>query len=242
MSFLTTSSVFSNLKMGMLAGTLLLAAQDVAAQNQESRFSQQNPSGDFGQGSQTTLGDTGQGQGPGPGQGRLPRAGLRRQSGRQPAGGLQGGKRQDNFVGSDAQQLRDQFNNRNQGQARRAMFDFAIESLNEMRESRRQQRSGRNQRPSVRVQLRPLFTVPQRSASELTAQASLQFSKALPTTVVASQISVQGGIATLTGRVKSEYDKRLAAKLLSLQPGILQVDNRLIIELGQAEPLLLPAR
>ncbi len=216
----------------LLAGILLLATKDATAQNRfggatQQNQSQQNQQGGFGQGVQRSFGSSPQsGQGPG----------------RQPSGGLQGGNRQDNFVGSDVQQIRNQQQNRTQNQARRAMFNFAIESFNEMRESRRQQSGGGNQKPPVRVQLRPLFAVSQPSARELTARANSQFNKALPSTVAETRISVSAGIATISGTVKTEYDKQLAAKMLSLQPGIAQVENRLTIEPVQAAPLLLPVR
>ncbi len=154
----------------------------------------------------------------------------------------QSATRQDNFVGSDAQQVRAQQNNRNPGQRRRAMFDFAVESLNEMRESRRQHRANRNQKPAVHVQLRPLFTVPQPSASELNTQVRTQFDRALPSVAAATHISINNGTATLVGTTGNEYDKQLAAKMLSLQPGITQVENRLTIVSGQAETLPIPAR
>jgi len=238
MKFLTTPMSL------LLAGIFLLAARDASAQNRGGGLrlqdqSQQIPQGGFGQTAQGSLGATGS---LGLGQQRQPGGATQRPNGMLSGRGLQAGNRQDNFVGSDAQQLRNQLNNRNPGQMRRAMFDFAIENFNEMRESRRQERADRNQKPSVRVQLRPLFTVAQPSASALAAQASAQLRKFLPTTVDAARISIRGGTATISGVVKSEYDKQLAAKMLSLQPGISQIENQLTIEPVQAERLLLPAR
>jgi len=158
--------------------------------------------------------------------------------GRPPVGG------QDVFVGSDAEQLRNQ--QQNPRRRRRAMFDFAIESLNEMRESRRQRNSQRNRPPPVRVQLRPLFRVQQPTATELTTQVRTRLAAALPTTVGVSQITVSGSTATIRGTVTSDYDRQLATKMLSLQPGISQVDNQLTIgqltiEQGQEAPLLVPS-
>lgn len=155
--------------------------------------------------------------------------------------GQQQGGRPDTFVGSDAQQIRDQRANDPRAR-RRAMFDFAVESLNEMRESQRQRRANRNRKPPVRVQLRPLFAVQPPSATQLTTQVRSQLSRALPTTAGTAQISVSGGTATIQGTVQSDYDKQLAAKMLSMQPGITRVENRLTIGSTQAEPVLVPAQ
>ncbi len=229
-----------------LALLMIVGGTEVRAQNRStSTFPQQNQQSALGTGSQGTFGNTGQsalgqsvlGQGQQGATGGFGQAGNQGTNARRPpAGG------QDGFVGTDAQQIRNQQNNGNQRQRRRAMFDFAVESLNEMRESRRRYRANRNKKPPVRVQLRPLFAVQQPSASELTTRVRTQLGKALPSTLAAAQISVSGSIATIEGRAKSEYDKQLAAKMLSLQPGISQVENRLTIEPGQVEPLLFPAR
>ena len=150
---------------------------------------------------------------------------------------------QDGFVGADAQQLRTQ--NRDPRAQRRAMFDFAIESLNEIRESRSRERSRRNRKPPVRVQLRPLFSAPQVSATQLTSRVSTQLDRSLPSSSGdRPQVTVSGRTATIEGTVGSDYDKQLAAKMLSLQPGISQVENRLTVEssTAPAELLLTPAR
>jgi len=123
-----------------------------------------------------------------------------------------------------------------------ARIDYSVENLNSQRASSRVSTSDRFKKPPIQVQLRPLFAVQQSSASELTTRASVRLNKALPTTVAGTQISVSDGIATIEGTVQSEYDRQLAAKILSLQPGISQVENRLTIESGQVAPLLLPAR
>ncbi len=146
--------------------------------------------------------------------------------------GLVGG--QDGFVGSDAQQVRDMQRARNPRQGRRALFDFAIESLNEMRESRRERDAQRNQTPPVRVRLRPLFAVGQPSTAALSSNTAESLNKALPNRAAAARVSVQGNEATIQGAVSSEYDKQLAAKVLSLQPGIYEVNNQLTVEPGQA--------
>ncbi len=234
MKFLTAS------RMMLLTGTLLLGTQNVSAQNRNSLGSFQQ--GGFGADTQRGFGASGQFGGQRQqGQFGLGRAGGRGQSRNQGRQGGNFGSGQDYFVGSDAQQVRRQRNSSNQGQRPRAMIDYSLENLNDMRGASRQSSSGNTKSP-VRVQLRPLFTIPQLSASQLTARASTQLRKALPTTVAGAQISVSDGTATIAGTVRSEYDKQLVARMLSLQPGISQVENRLTIESGREAPLLFPAR
>ena len=231
----------------LLASLLLVGTQDVVAQSRGSFGSlQQGQQGGFGAGSRSQFGTTSQSSRQGQAGQRQQRSsgfGQSRNQGRQGSNFSQQSRgQQDNFIGNDAQQIRNQQNNRNRGQARRAMFNFAIESLNELRKSRTQQHSSGSQKPQVRVQLRPLFSVEQPSAGELTTHVRTQLDKTLPSTIAATQISVSNGTATIAGSVKSEYDKQLAAKMLSLQPGILQVENRLTIESNLPEPLLFPSQ
>jgi len=231
----------------VLIGVMALGVVDAQAQNRgNANVSQQNQQGGFGQGTQSGFGATGQGQSSLSGQGQSGRGGVGQQglAGQQQNARQQQGGRQDAFIGSDAEQIRNQLRNQNPGQRRRAVFDFAIESLNEQRESRRQQRSQRNASPLVRVQLRPLFTVTQPSSAELTTRVRSQLSRALPESVAAApQVSVSQGTATLRGQVKNDYDRQLMAKMVSLQPGISQVENQLTIEPGQGQPeLVAPSR
>ena len=228
-----------------LASLVFFGNENVSAQDRNSGgFSQQNQQSGFGQDASVGFGATGQtGQGQ---QGFSQQQGGLGQSGNLGGSGGQGGSfgqppvgGQDGFVGSDSDQIRNQ--QRSQRQNRRALFDFAIDSLNEMRESRRERNASRNRKPSVRVQLRPLFTVTQPSSSELTSRVRSQMERALPASISA-QISISGNTATIQGSVQSEYDRQLAAKMLSLQPGISQVENRLTIESVQEAPLLAPAR
>lgn len=56
------------------------------------------------------------------------------------------------------------------------------------------------------------------------------------------EVSVQNGVATLTGSVASRADKRLAEDLADDAPGVVDVDNRLRIEPGQSDHWPGPAR
>lgn len=138
------------------------------------------------------------------------------------------GRNQDRFVGSDADQIRNQ--QLSGRQRRRAMFDFAVESLNEMRESRRQRDANRNRQPPVRVKVKPRFAVSPPSSAQLVQSAQESLERALPASQADLQVAVEDGIATVRGRVANEYDRKLAAKMLSMTPGIFRVDNQLAIE------------
>ncbi len=168
--------------------------------------------------------------------------GQRQQGGRNSGRTSNQNRRQDDFVGSDAQQIRRQRNSRTQGRRQRVRIDYTVENLNSQRASSQQSTSSSFKKPPIQVQLRPLFTVQLSSASELSTQASARLNQALPTRVAGTQISVSDGTATIEGSVKSEYDRQLAARILSLQPGISQIENRLTIESAQVAPLLLPAQ
>lgn len=216
----------------LVVAVQLTVAQTGFAQNRAGSLGQQTSQGAFGTSSQNRFGAGGQsalgqsafGQG---GQGGL-------QSGQNNrAGGAAGGRNQpqvggqDGFVGSNADQIRNQFSNPRQ--RRRAMFDFAIESLNEIRESRRD-RNSRNRKPPVRVTLRPLFQVSPRPAMEVQSAVTIKLQRAMPESSRTTRVSVSGTNATIEGAVSSEYDRKLAAKMLSLTPGVHRVENRLTIE------------
>ncbi len=223
-----------------LGAALALETTEVHAQNRGNGelSSQQNQQGGLGQGTQTGFGGAA-------GQTRqfspTGLSGQQQNLGQQP--GQQPGVRQNGFIGSSAEQIRNQLRNQNPQQSRQAVFNFAIESLNELRESRRQRQAQRNAAPPVRVHLRPLFSVPQPTSAELTARVRSQLSKAMPDSIASPQVSVSQGTVTLQGQVKSNYDRQLMEKMASLQPGVSQVENRLTIEPRQGEPeFLLPLR
>lgn len=212
---------------------LLWSAQNALAQGRGgSALQQSGQQSAFGIGSQSTFGTGGQ-AGIGQGGGRQSQFGSTRQSGGQ-FGGAQGGNLnqprvggQDGFVGSDADQIRNQF--RDPRQQRRAMFDFAVESLNEMRESRRE-RNSRNKQSPVRVRLNPRFTVRPPNTAEVATRVSQTLGRAMPESSATTQVTLNGSSAKIEGTVKSEYERMLATKMLSITPGIYQVENQLTIQ------------
>lgn len=150
---------------------------------------------------------------------------------------------QDFFVGSDAQQLRNQQAARNAALQRAGQFNFNIENLNQQRNAQQRGQGGQNQKPPVRVKLRPLFDVPTITSAELSAGVQSRVADSLPERFDSSaEISMAGGVATVSGSVASEYDKKLLAKMLAIQPGVMQVDNQLTVESAQEALQLGPAQ
>ncbi len=216
------------LAAGTLAAVLVLLETHhaQAQQGRSTGLSQQGLQGGFGTIGQGT---TGIGQSS-IGQSAFGQTGIGAQTGvgGQRFGGQTGVNQQvggqDGFVGSDADQVRNQFGN--QRQQRRAMFDFAIESLNEMRESRRQREQNSRSSP-VRVKVRPLFRVRPTPAPVLANRVLENLGRAMPDGIAATRVSVEGTTAILEGNVAGDYESKLAAKMVSLTPGIYNVENRL---------------
>ncbi|MEM8943951.1 MAG: BON domain-containing protein [Planctomycetota bacterium] len=194
------------------AQTRVSGAGGIGQQNQQGVFGTQSP---FGNQGQSSIGQGGQQRG-----GQFGGFGANQNQ--------QGTRRQDGFVGSDANQIRDQ--RRNQRQRRGALFDLAVESLNEMRDARRERNARRNAPAPVRVRLRPLFSAKLANPADTTTNVQSRLDRALPTSAVGTKVTVEGSRATLDGTAASEYESKLAAKMVSLTPGIYEVDNRLTIE------------
>lgn len=206
----------------VMTALVLLGAEHAQAQRgggtQQSQFGGTGSQfGAFGQQSQG-FGQFGQGQGQAGGFGQNNSS----RNSRRTRGG------QDGFIGNDAQQARNDRNRRNANQPRRRNANNSIQNLNDRRQGNRGRGNQGGKGPKVQVRIRPLFSVQLQSSSALNAQISSQMSRVMPTNTTTS-ISINEGTATLTGSVQSDYDKRLAAKMLSMQPGISAVENNLII-------------
>jgi hypothetical protein len=222
------------------------AAQNRGSQNQRSSFGQggggQSGFGQsaFGQGGQSAFGGAGVGRGQsrggagagyganafgagsGTGFGGVPSGQF---GNNQIAGPGQGG-----FLGGDANQTQNFFRALNGGQRRTAMFDYMIENLNEMRD--RGNGGGNGDRtPPVRVKLRPAFETPLGTMAKVATDVQARLAISLAEQgVVDSRLSLEGRTMTLEGRVATEHQKALIAKMASLEPGVSDVDNRLIVD------------
>ncbi len=106
------------------------------------------------------------------------------------------------------------------------MFDFAVESLNEMRNSRRQREAQRQNPAPVRVQVRPTYLAVA-ATNVPTDGLQTAFAGAFAESL---EVTINGATVTLQGRVASDYDRALAEKMAKLQPGVDQVNNQLTIK------------
>ncbi|MCH8839475.1 MAG: BON domain-containing protein [Planctomycetes bacterium] len=150
--------------------------------------------------------------------------------GQQPGAGT-ANTRQGGFVGSDAQDMRRSFENMSSWQQRRVRFDMVVESLNEMRESRRQ-RDRRRRRPDpIRVQLRPSFDYPQLESRQVAVTLQSNLTRALDLQgLVAPRVELDGRTVTVSGSVPNEHERAVIERMLALQPGVSIVKNLLTID------------
>lgn len=143
---------------------------------------------------------------------------------------------QDGFVGRDAQDVREGFQNagrRGTGQT----FDQMVENLNDMRDARRRWRAQNVPPPPVRVQLRPAFDVPPPLAQRAAANARTRLADIMQTAgVVSPQALVDGRTVILRGAVATEHDRALIGQLVALEPGVSRVENLLTIQTPPGPP------
>jgi len=211
-----------------------------------SAHAQQNQSGQLNQGAggQAQPFSGGIGQGQQGGGGASPRDSGNRAGQQGGAGqGAQGNRQHQGLVGRDAEDIRKNARNFSSGDRRRATFDLIVENLNEMRESRRRWRSQQRQPSPVRIQLRPAFRFTPPSSTTVRSELQQRLDT-LPvademaadstpinnTATVRPQIEMNDRTATLRGTVTSEHQRALLARLVSLEPGVSNVENLLTVE------------
>ncbi|MCH7752465.1 MAG: hypothetical protein IH898_09970 [Planctomycetes bacterium] len=138
--------------------------------------------------------------------------------------------RQRGFVGSDAQDMRNSFENMSGSQRRRVMFDSVVENLNQMRESNRQRDRRRRSPDPIRVQLRPSFDYPQLESRQVAVTLQSNLTRALDLQgLVAPRVELDGRTATVSGSVPNEHERAVIERMLALQPGVSIVKNLLTI-------------
>jgi hypothetical protein len=144
---------------------------------------------------------------------------------------------QGGFVGRDAEDVRTGFQSTGRQPGRGNALDQMIESLNDMRESRRRWREQRNTPPPVKVKLIPAIDVPQLSAAKSAPAVQQRVNQMLAAHAMAgAQIQIAGQVATLRGSVNTDHERALAEQLALLEPGVSQVENLLTLTAPQAAP------
>jgi hypothetical protein len=144
-----------------------------------------------------------------------------------------------NFVGRDAAEVQNNFQQQVGGQQGLQGFNDIVQNLNDLRNQRRRGREQQEAPPPVKVQLRPAFDLPLASTAEVQAGAQAQINRTLQVRGSSPvSLAMAEGRTVLTGVVASEHDRALIAQLAALEPGVGTIENRLTV--ATPEPPLQP--
>lgn len=138
---------------------------------------------------------------------------------------------QDGFVGGDAQDMRNAFENMRGRDRRRVMFDLMVENLNDMRDRRAERDARRRQPDLVRVQLRPPANLPPIDTQQVSVTLRSNLTRSLELQgLSAPQVELNGRTATVSGSVPSDHERAVIERMILLQPGVSQVESRLTVD------------
>jgi len=145
--------------------------------------------------------------------------------------------RQEEVVGSTAEDVREVFQELRGTQRQRKNLDMSVENLNERRRSRRR-RSRQNPPPPVHVQLQPKFEFSRLVSAQVASGVQTRLNQLLEIRSAGSvSVKIENRIATLSGTVRSEYERGLLEKLTKIEPGISRVENQIAIEVLPLKPV-----
>ncbi|MCA9258380.1 MAG: BON domain-containing protein [Planctomycetales bacterium] len=148
--------------------------------------------------------------------------------GQQGANGF--GNQSRGFVGRDAQSIREGMSNMSGRDRRNLMFDMMVENLNEMRRERRDRQRRRNQPPPANVSISTDLPTVQLDVTGPSNVATARAGDALRRRqILGAAVVIEDGAVVLQGEVASEYEKALAEQLVSLEPGVVEIENRLAV-------------
>jgi hypothetical protein len=87
-----------------------------------------------------------------------------------------------------------------------------------------------SEKPTIRTRIRSAIVVPPRSQATMASNVQ----RTLYSSPVAGRmqnvgVTIEGTTAIVSGTVATEQDRRMSELLLRLEPGIRQVDNRVIV-------------
>lgn len=110
-----------------------------------------------------------------------------------------------------------------------------IENLNQMRDSQNQGRGQRRSYAPVKVRIRPAFQVTPIDPKVFESELQTRMAKSLEVSesTAAMQVTLANQVATISGTVPDEHERQVLAKILSLQPGVARVENRLVVTDGK---------
>ena len=150
-------------------------------------------------------------------------------------GGNQGG-----FIGRDSQDIGAIFESLNQnGEEFLNRFERSMSA----RDRGRGSNQGVDARPPIRVKLRLGFRPLATPAANLSAPTAGRINSLLVNKGFdGATTRIANGVATITGSVQTEGDRKMLVRLARLEPGVVRVDNRLTVsEASSVEELNSPA-
>jgi len=141
-------------------------------------------------------------------------------------------------VGRSAEDVRNMLRElRGPGQQQRSA-NMSVENLNERRKRRSSQRAQRSPPPPIHVQFRPSFGLHRSPALQMAHGMQTRLSRLLESRDAGVvQVVIRERTATLTGSVKSEYERSLLERMVRIEPGISAIENLITVE----SPPLAPA-
>ncbi|MCO6047587.1 BON domain-containing protein [Aeoliella sp. ICT_H6.2] len=183
--------------------------------------------GGFGSGGMGAggFGSGGFGQGGGLGQGGLGAGGF--------GGGL-GGQQQGGFIGRDSAEVASMFESMSRQGSQNAN---RTQRRNNNNNRGRDNNSGSTAQQRVRVQLKVGFDVPDAATSPMATALSERLARVLEERSVSDfDFTVNDGNVVLTGVADDSFERMLIEKLISQQPGVVNVANQMTVAEGIDAP------
>lgn len=91
-----------------------------------------------------------------------------------------------------------------------------------------QQNNSQNQKNTIRATVKVRFPYARPPASQIAQTAMARWNRIpLPEKFNGVSLNFENGVATLTGKVATPEEKRMAEKLILLEPGVSSVQNQL---------------
>jgi osmotically-inducible protein OsmY len=147
--------------------------------------------------------------------------------------------RQGAFVGADsgdAVNLMSQQQGTQQGANNAQGLQSFFSQLNRMNQQNQTRNTqGRNSKQTLRIPMRAEIEMPlSYTSTNVNSQLQTRLTKLPALKASGIQVTMQGRTAVLSGRVATEREKRLAAGVAQLEPGVGDVQNDLIVDPASA--------
>lgn len=144
------------------------------------------------------------------------------------------------FVGRDAGDMQTAFT-----QFSRSSSQFFSNMNRQMARTNRRQRAAvttRNPPQPIRTEVQVAFAAPQPTAGAVAKLLQVRLAKIMSAhDMTVPLVSVQNGVAVLSGVAKSENERRVIATLVSLEPGVRSVRNEMTVAAAATDNTSSPA-